>query len=202
MRAACLSCMVIMLFFTTCRDKDNYLNTKGVTTGFIPVYSDTFGGLRDSIVSVDPEPVIQSGKIYLYDKWLFINEQARGVHVFDNSNPASPVPVCFIRIPGNYDISCKDSTMYAQSGFGLIHLNISALPAISDLVFMDPEFEKYARGDYYIPPFYYGFQTYGYYSSGKIYFECIDPSKGYVVGWKRGEITDPKCHQDKNYEYK
>jgi hypothetical protein len=188
------------------RNRDNYLSVKGDKSGYIPIYSDTFRSLTDTIKSLPPKPIINSGKIYIYKHLFFINEQEQGIHVFDNSNPSSPVPLCFIEIPGNFDISCKDSILYAESIFGLVHFNISGLPAIKDVRFMDTAFSKYTKGIYYLPPF-YTYQKYYFFEGSsnydrKVYFECIDPSKGYVVGWKYGTIKDPKCHKSfKNYYY-
>ena len=35
--------------------------------------------------------LLSPGKIYLYDKYLYINDKGWGIHIYDNSNPTNPV---------------------------------------------------------------------------------------------------------------
>ena len=48
------------------------------------------------------------GKIYAYKNYIFVSDVNKGVHIIDNSNPALPKTIKYIRIPGNEDISIKD----------------------------------------------------------------------------------------------
>jgi hypothetical protein len=72
----------------------------------------------------------ESGKIYAYGNYIFVNDKLKGVHVIDNSNPASPKKISFIKIAGNVDISVKDNYLYADSLTDLIVLDISDLDNI------------------------------------------------------------------------
>ncbi len=74
---------------------------------------------------IPPRPIDESGKVYAYDDYVFINDKSRGVHVIDNSNPLRPVKIAFITIPGNVDISVKDNFLYADSLMDLVVLDIS-----------------------------------------------------------------------------
>lgn len=65
------------------------------------------------------------GKIYVYGNYLFVNEINKGVHVIDNSNPASPVNKRFINIPGNVDIAVQGNTLYADIYTDMLTLDIS-----------------------------------------------------------------------------
>jgi hypothetical protein len=196
------ACILLILLPCCYNSKDDYATVKGQREGYIPIYSDTFPDLRDTIKSFPPQNLSNIGKIHVYLKWLFINEPGEGIHVYDNSISTNPPAVCFIRIPGNYDISCKDSILYAESSFGLVHFNISNLPAIKDIKFMDTAYSKYTGAVYNYP----SFEPIMYFegirgSDSKTFFECVDPSKGYVVGWKYGIIKDPKCHKEYNTYY-
>ncbi|MBT8187146.1 MAG: hypothetical protein HKP38_01200 [Croceitalea sp.] len=84
----------------------------------------------NSVEVVDPLPINESGKIYAYQNYIFINDAFKGVHVIDNSNPASPQKIAFIKIAGNVDISIKDNFLYADSITDLIVLDISNINAI------------------------------------------------------------------------
>ena len=54
---------------------------------------------------VPPRPIDESGKVYAYQDYIFVNDKSKGVHVIDNSSPQRPVKIAFIEIPGNVDIS-------------------------------------------------------------------------------------------------
>lgn len=80
---------------------------------------------KNGVDIVSPQPIAESGKIYAYQDYIFVNDKFRGVHVIDNSNPASPRKVSFIKIAGNVDISIKDNFLYADSLTDLIVLDIT-----------------------------------------------------------------------------
>ena len=58
-------------------------------TYFLPVYKDKAEVLQD-IKRQPPQALVNTGKFFLYGKFIFINELNKGVHVIDNSNPGSP----------------------------------------------------------------------------------------------------------------
>lgn len=193
---------MMVVGLSACYDRDDYQTLKGEKMGYIPVYSDTFRDFRDTIRSMPPKAIGSSGKIYLYLNWLFINESGKGVHVYDNSDPNNPMPICFLQIAGNYDILCKDNTLYAESYFGLIYFNISKLPLISDIKFSNTKDYPVINGKMYVVP---GFpdksNNSAYYLRRRTYFECIDHSKGYITGWTFGSIAEPQCHVGGDYTF-
>lgn len=65
------------------------------------------------------------GKIYAKGNYLFINEQKKGLHIIDNSNPAAPRIISFITIPGNGDMAVRGNVLYADSYSDLVALDIS-----------------------------------------------------------------------------
>jgi hypothetical protein len=85
---------------------------------------------QNGVDVIAPRPVEESGKIYAYQDYIFVNDMYKGVHVIDNSNPASPRKVSFIKIAGNVDISVKDNFLYADSLSDLIVLDISDIDNI------------------------------------------------------------------------
>lgn len=84
----------------------------------------------NSVDVVDPTPIAESGKIYAYQNYIFVNDKYKGVHVIDNTNPESPQKISFIKIAGNVDISIKDNFLYADSITDLVVLNISDIDNI------------------------------------------------------------------------
>lgn len=85
----------------------------------------------NSVDIIAPRPMDESGKVYTYGEYIFINDKYKGVHVIDNSNPNQPVKVAFIQIPGNVDISVKNNYLFADSLMDLVVLDISDLDNIN-----------------------------------------------------------------------
>lgn len=81
--------------------------------------------LRQGVQTEPPQPLVNPGKIYTKDQYLFINELKQGIHIIDNRNPSSPTPVAFLRIPGNGDIAVRNNILYADSYMDLIAFDIS-----------------------------------------------------------------------------
>jgi len=85
---------------------------------------------KNSVDIVAPRPINESGKIYAYENYIFVNDKYKGVHVIDNSDPSSPQKISFIKIAGNVDISVKGNYLYADSLTDLIVLDISEINAV------------------------------------------------------------------------
>ncbi len=77
--------------------------------------------------------LVNPGKLYTKDGYLFINELKMGIHVIDNRNPSAPKPLAFINIPGNGDIAIRDNFLYADSYMDLVTLDISNLADIHEV---------------------------------------------------------------------
>ncbi len=67
-----------------------------------------------------PKSIDSSGKIYVKDDYLFINEPNKGFHIYDNSNPSSPVNLAFLKVLGSSDISIKGEILYINNATDLI----------------------------------------------------------------------------------
>ena len=117
-RLGVISLFIIM--FSSCI-KDQCFQTYSFYT---PVYKTT-AEVRANIKSNAPREMENTGKIYIYGRYIFLNEMDRGIHIIDNSNPASPQKVAFVDIPGNIDMAVKGNTLYADSYSDLVVLDIS-----------------------------------------------------------------------------
>jgi hypothetical protein len=80
--------------------------------------------LDASIRYLPPTPMNETGKIYIYQDFLFVNAPGKGVHVVDNADPTDPKPLGFITIPGNYDIAIKSGMLYVDHATDLVALQI------------------------------------------------------------------------------
>lgn len=76
------------------------------------------------------------GKIYIKDDLLFINDLYSGIHVYDNTNPSSPINLGFLAIPGNSDMAIRNDILFTDSYYDLLSIDISDIdnPQIVDRV--------------------------------------------------------------------
>ena len=88
------------------------------------IYGDLDEVRRTPLLDVARE-VGNPGKIFISDKLLLIGEEEEGVHVVDNSDPANPVPMQFINIPGNREFYVEDNQLYAESYYDMLKIDIS-----------------------------------------------------------------------------
>jgi hypothetical protein len=73
-----------------------------------------------SIEFESPKPIVNSGKIYVKDQFLFINEKNGGFHIFDNSNPENPINIGFLKALGSSDLAIKNDIIYINNAVDLI----------------------------------------------------------------------------------
>lgn len=81
--------------------------------------------LESSVSGQPPRTLRVPGKIFVNSRYLFVNEQYQGIHMFDNSDPAHPVALQFLRIPGNVDLAVRGNLLYADNGPDLVVLDIN-----------------------------------------------------------------------------
>lgn len=93
-------------------------------TMYMPVYRSS-DQVRASMGAKAPQDMQNPGKIYVYGNYIFLNELDRGIHVIDNSNPASPQNISFIDIPGCVDMAVKGNMLYADAFTDLVVLDIT-----------------------------------------------------------------------------
>ena len=132
----------------------------------VPVYL-TFDELRNSVRQIDAKPIENAGKIFVYNQYLLVNEVDEGVHVFDNSDPANPIAISFINIPGNVDVWVRGNVLYADSYIDVVAIDLSDLQNIKEL----------SRVENIIPERSYAGQNY-------------DINLGVVVAWNITEVTE------------
>tara|TARA_R110000868_G_scaffold125037_7_gene330463 strand:+ start:2732 stop:3973 length:1242 start_codon:yes stop_codon:yes gene_type:complete len=85
---------------------------------------------KNGVSVLPPKNIEESGKIYAYKNYIFVNDKSQGIHVIDNRNPNSPKKITYIKIPGNVDISVKNDFLYADSLTDLVVIDISNIDNI------------------------------------------------------------------------
>lgn len=95
-----------------------------VFTANSPVYM-SYEDLRAAVKTSGATDLVNPGKIYFKDGYIFINEEMKGIHIIDNRNPERPQNIRFIEIPGNIDIAVKNDILYADSYIDMVAIDIS-----------------------------------------------------------------------------
>ena len=65
------------------------------------------------------------GRIALLGNYIYLNETDKGIHIIDNANPAHPVQIAFLDIPGNQNVAVRGNILYADMYADLLALDIS-----------------------------------------------------------------------------
>ncbi len=89
-----------------------------------PIYGD-MATVRATPLLEPARPLDNAGKIFVSPNYLFIGEEGKGIHVFDNSNPESPENLVFLNIPGNREYYYSNNTLYAESYYDMLKIDLS-----------------------------------------------------------------------------
>jgi hypothetical protein len=111
-------------------------------TYFEPVYT-TVAEIRASISLKEPQPMKGNGRIGLKDGLLLVSDPVQGIHIFDNRNPAYPIPLKYLSIPGTYDLAMKDNILYADRYVDLVAFDISNVNTIHEVARLEGVFKNY-----------------------------------------------------------
>lgn len=166
----------VILFTISCTDVD--VLPSNSLEGYAPVYQATTA--VKSVSTSAAKNTSSPGKIYAYKTFIYQNDVNNGIHIIDNSNPASPKKVGYINIPFSTEVAVKGDFLYSNNLDDLVVFDISK-PAEPKLVNRVADVFPAANQTY--PPF---FNT---------VFECADPEKGVVIRWERKTLKDPKCRR-------
>jgi hypothetical protein len=162
---------VLLAFLIPGCMKDKVTRTYKITT---PIY-ETLTKFREGIKSQPSLAVSTPGKITVAGRYVFLSEPYKGIHVIDNSNPASPKNVSFINIPGNEDMAVRGNTMYADAYGDLVSFDITDPLNVVAKNFITNVFTDHS--------IYYGLGGYGIGNS-------INPdSINVIVGWSTRDTT-------------
>ncbi len=108
----------------------------------VPI-TQSLADFRASVKVEEPKNIKESGKIYSWNDYIFINDKNEGVHIIDNTDPHDPVKIKFLKIPRNMDVAIKDSKIYADSGMDLVVFDISDINDIRETARIKDVFPAY-----------------------------------------------------------
>jgi hypothetical protein len=150
--------------------------------GYVPIYSLDPSTLK-TITAEPARTTVNGGKMYTVGNLLFQVEQDSGIHVINFANPSSPQKLGFVRSIMCKELAVKNGFIYTNNLSDLVVIDINNMSNVKEVgrtpdVFPDLSLQ-------YPPKAANQFQ--------RMYFECPDPKKGYVIGWEKKTINNPKC---------
>ena len=77
---------------------------------------------ESSVKTLPSQDIVKSGKIYIKDNLMFVNDLNRGFQVYNYSNPQSPTKIGFIQILGATDLSIRANVIYINQAVDLVTL--------------------------------------------------------------------------------
>lgn len=170
--------LLILIIGVSCTKRE--LSTDvGTVDGLRPIYMSKTKALSTEVRG--PEILSKPGKIYIVGSWLYLTDMGRGVHIIDISNLLSPKKVKFIEIPGIEDVAVKGNYLFADNLTDIVVFDISDISNIQQSQRIS---DVYPVENQELPNAYSG------------YFECVDKSKGYVIGWEKVSLDNPNCRRD------
>ena len=76
-----------------------------------------------SVTLESVKPITTSGKIYIKDNLLLINDVDLGFHVYYYVNAQTPIKIAFIKIPGATDVAIRNNILYINQAVDLVAIN-------------------------------------------------------------------------------
>lgn len=79
----------------------------------------------NKITLQDPKPTAKNEKIYLKDQYIFVNDRRDGFHIIDNSDPANPKKMKYLKALGSTDVAVRNDILYINQARDLVALKIN-----------------------------------------------------------------------------
>lgn len=149
--------------------------------GYKPVYG-TEPDAKKILYTAGAKSVISKENIYAYKTYIFQIDPGTGIHVIDNTAPASAARLGFIQVKGCSQMSIKDGKLYTNSYDDLVVLDFSTLANIQEVSRLKGVFAEYRYGSPIAQP------------PAPGYFECPSYS-GFVTGWLKDSVSK-SCYKN------
>lgn len=96
-------------------------------TSYTPVLMER-AVLETAIRWMPPRPLGVPAKIYWLPPYLLISEQYKGVHIFNNSDPANPEAIGFVRVDGCVDMAIVNGLLAVDNAVDLVLIDLTSQP--------------------------------------------------------------------------
>lgn len=82
---------------------------------------------ENSIQFETATPSVNSGKIYIKNQLMYLNDVNKGFQVYNYANPTNPVAIGYIKIPGATDLAVRNNILYVNQATDLVSINYNLL---------------------------------------------------------------------------
>jgi hypothetical protein len=86
----------------------------------------TRGEMVSAIALQDARVIEAPGKIWVYNNYIFLIEQYKGIHIIDNTIPAESKTIAFIHVDGCTELAIKDDIIYTNNAVDMIGIKVDA----------------------------------------------------------------------------
>lgn len=178
LRAVALgACATCLLGACTIWSGDDDIDDWNRQSGWRPVYLTPEEAY--DIGAEEPRAFVNATVPTAFGTRLYVVDRGIGVHVIDNADPAAPVALAFIRVPGVTTATVTGGDrMYVDNVGDIVTLDISDLSSVSVL---DRDTGAFGSAVADFP------------EGNAGWFECVDPDRGFVISWERDALDDPQC---------
>ncbi|OEK04857.1 LVIVD repeat-containing protein [Roseivirga misakiensis] len=171
-----ISILILLLCFS-CIESSLPEFPQGEVVGYKPVY---LTDPENAIELVAARPIENPGQIYLLGDLLLMNDVGKGIHVIDNADPTNPLARGFLTVQGSENMVLRDGIVYVNQFNSLLAIDVSDTENVQ-VISRNEDVLSTNGEETVVPP------LEGY------FFECVDFSKGKIIGWVLTTIEAPKC---------
>ena len=123
-----LTCFLLFGVFQSCCvngdcDEDDFIGEPGFSESAYEPIALLRADFEESVKLLPSKPILNSGKIYVLNNLLFVNEKDEGFHVFQNEDPSNPTPLNFIEVPGATDVAIRNGVYFINQAVDLIAIS-------------------------------------------------------------------------------
>jgi len=114
-------CLSLSLLLQSCIWRTNDDDIRINPDNYKPVTMDR-PAFENAVQGGTFQTIANPGKIYIKDELMFISDVNKGFGVYNYSDPANPLPIGYIKIPGATDIAVRNNNIYINQAVDLVAL--------------------------------------------------------------------------------
>lgn len=116
--------LLLSLAMTACIEES--CEETRIVIGFEPITT-TAGEWRanSNFICGVPEPVCTASGFYVYQQYLFMVEENKGLHILDNTDSNNPVPITFMAVPGGQGLAVRNNILYMNQYTDLVAFDLA-----------------------------------------------------------------------------
>lgn len=121
---------LVLSFFLFHSCEKDFTKVEVTYTKATAIYGD-LEDLRSQQLVSEARDIVNPGKIFVGENMILVGEEGEGIHWIDNTDPANPSHKLFINIPLNREFYVKGNTLYAESHYDMLKLDISSAEQVA-----------------------------------------------------------------------